>query len=73
MKCQSIKIILLVVSALLLAGCHKLEVMTKVESNGSGELQMGVGFSAEERTNLEKQNNMPRISAIPHRRPQMLQ
>jgi len=57
MKCQSIKIILLVVSALLLAGCHKLEVMTKVESNGSGELQMGVGFSAEERTNLEKQNN----------------
>ncbi len=56
MKYQSSKIILLVIGALVLAGCHKLEATTKVESNGSGELRMGVGFSAEERANMEKQN-----------------
>jgi len=57
MKIRSLKICALIFSALLLAGCHKLEATTTIEPNGSGELQMGVGFSAEERTNLEKQNN----------------
>jgi len=56
MKVRSLKICLLVWSVLLLAGCHKLEATTKIEPNGSGELKMGAGFSAEERTNLEKQN-----------------
>jgi len=57
MKIRSLSMIALVLGALLLAGCHKLEATTKIERNGSGELQMGVGFSAEERANLEKQNN----------------
>ncbi len=48
---------LLVLSLLVLAGCHKLEVTTQIESNGSGTLQSGVGFSAEERANVEKQYN----------------
>jgi hypothetical protein len=56
MKSRSIKMLALIISVVLLAGCHKLEATTKVESNGSGELKMGVGFSAEERTNIEKQN-----------------
>lgn len=51
------RMLLLVFGVLFLAGCHKLEAMTTVESNGSGELRMGVGFSAEEKANLEKQNN----------------
>src|SRR6185436_15271398 len=57
MKSRSIKMLALVISVVLLAGCHKLEATTRVEPNGSGELQMGVGFSAEERANIEKQNN----------------
>ncbi len=57
MKNRWIKMLALVISVVLLAGCHKLEATTKVEPNGSGELKMGVGFSAEERTNIEKQNN----------------
>ena len=57
MKSRSIKMLVLVISVLLLAGCHKLEATTKVEPNGSGELKMAVGFSAEERANIEKQNN----------------
>src|SRR4030095_2430311 len=57
MKSRSIKLLVLIFGALLLAGCHKLEARTKVNPNGSGELQMGVGFSAEERANIEKQNN----------------
>jgi len=57
MKIRSFHILLSLFGILLLAGCHKLEATTKIEPNGSGELQMGVGFSAEERTNLEKQNN----------------
>lgn len=57
MKSRSIKWLALVISVVLLAGCHKLEATTRVEPNGSGELQMGVGFSAEERANIEKQNN----------------
>ena len=57
MKIRSVKILVLVIGAVLLAGCHKLEATTVVEPDGSGELKMGVGFSAEERENLEKQNN----------------
>ena len=57
MKNHSVKLILLVIGAFVLAGCHKLEVRTKIEPNGSGELRMGVGFSAEERANMEKQNS----------------
>ena len=56
MKVRSLKICLLVFGVFLLAGCHKLEATTKIEPNGSGELKMGVGFSAEERANLEKRN-----------------
>ena len=59
MKSHSLKLIILVIGAFVLAGCHKLEVTTKIEPNGSGELRMGVGFSAEERANMEKQNNNP--------------
>lgn len=59
MKSRSIKMLVWVSCALLLAGCHKLEAITKVEPNGSGELRMGVGFSAEERENMEKQGSNP--------------
>ena len=44
---------------LLLAGCHKMEATTTVQPNGSGEFRMEIGFSAEERANMEKQNNNP--------------
>ncbi|MFN8460296.1 MAG: hypothetical protein U0X93_00780 [Anaerolineales bacterium] len=58
MKHSSLKKIAWILAAgLLLAGCHKLEVTTTIEPNGSGELQSGVGFSAEEKANVEKQNN----------------
>ncbi|MCC6499716.1 MAG: hypothetical protein IT313_05550 [Anaerolineales bacterium] len=50
---------LLISCIFLLAGCHKLEATTRINPNGSGELQMGIGFSAEERANLEKQNITP--------------
>ena len=59
MKSRSRRMIALVIGALLLAGCHKLEATTKIEPNGSGELEMAVGFSAEERANMEKQNSNP--------------
>lgn len=59
MKSRSIKILVLIFSVLLLTGCHKLEAKTKIEPDGSGELQMGVGFSAEERANMEKQGSNP--------------
>ncbi|RIK32326.1 MAG: hypothetical protein DCC56_00525 [Anaerolineae bacterium] len=48
---------LLISCVFLLAGCHKLEATTRINPDGSGELQTGVGFSAEERANLEKQYN----------------
>src|SRR5262245_17726821 len=57
MKSRSIKMLVLIFGALLLAGCHKMEATTKVEPNGSGELRMGVGFSAEERANMVKQGS----------------
>lgn len=59
MKSHSRRLVVLVIGALVLVGCHKLEARTKIEPNGSGELRMGVGFSAEERANMEKQNSNP--------------
>lgn len=59
MKSRLIQMLVLVLMALLLVGCHKMQATTKIDSNGSGELRMGVGFSAEERANLEKQNSNP--------------
>ena len=59
MKNRSIKMLMLIFSVFLMAGCHKLEARTKIEPNGSGELRMGVGFSAEERANMEKQSSNP--------------
>ena len=56
MKNRFNKIFALVLITLLLAGCHKMQATTKIEPDGSGELQVGIGFSAEERANLEKQN-----------------
>lgn len=57
MKHYPLKKIAWIVAALLLAGCHKLEATTSIKPNGSGELQTGVGFSPEERANVEKQYN----------------
>lgn len=59
MKSHWLRLVALVIGALVLVGCHKLEARTTIEPNGSGELRMGVGFSAEERANLEKQNTNP--------------
>ena len=56
MNSRLIRILIIVSVALLLAGCHKLEATTQVNPNGSGELQVEIGFSAEERANMEKQN-----------------
>lgn len=59
MKSRSIRMLVLIFGVLLLSACHKLEATTKIEPDGSGELHMGVGFSAEERANMEKQNSNP--------------
>jgi hypothetical protein len=59
MKDRPIKILALILGMLLLAGCHKLEAETIIGRNGSGDLRVGVGFSAEERANMEKQNSNP--------------
>ena len=56
MKIRLSKIALLTFGLLLLAGCHKLDATTTIAPNGSGEFRMEVGFSAEERANLEQQN-----------------
>jgi hypothetical protein len=56
MKKQLIPMVVVVFSVLLV-GCNKLEVTTQIKANGSGDLITGVGFSAEERKNLEEQNN----------------
>ena len=55
MKHHPLKKIAWVLATLLLAGCHKLEATTSIKPNGSGELQTGIGFSAEERADIEKQ------------------
>jgi hypothetical protein len=49
-------VFLLAACALLLAGC-KFQATTRIEGNGKGELRSEVGFTAEERQNLEKQNS----------------
>jgi hypothetical protein len=59
MKNHFIKMIVAIVCTLLLTGCHKLEATTRIKPDSSGELQMGIGFSAEERTNMEKQGSNP--------------
>jgi hypothetical protein len=59
MKHRSFQILLSIFTILLLAGCHKLEVTTRVDLDGSGEVRMGAGFSAEERANMEKQGSNP--------------
>lgn len=59
MKNRSAQILALTFSVLVLVGCHKLEATTKIGPNGSGELRMGVGFSTEERANLEEQGANP--------------
>jgi hypothetical protein len=59
MKNHSFRVAVLGIGILILAGCHKLEARTNIEPNGSGEQRMGVGFSAEERANMEKQNSNP--------------
>jgi hypothetical protein len=48
--------LLLAAGTLLLAGC-KFQATTQVQGNGRGELRTEVGFTAEERQNLEKQNS----------------
>ena len=57
MNSRLIQMYVLALVALLLAGCHKMQASTKIEPDGSGELQVGIGFSAEERANIEKQND----------------
>lgn len=57
MKHHPLKKFVWILAMLLLAGCHKLEATTQIQPNGSGELQSGVGFSVEERANMEPQNN----------------
>ena len=59
MKNHFTKLIVAIVCTLLLTGCHKLEATTRIQPDGSGELQMGIGFSAEERANMEKQGSNP--------------
>jgi hypothetical protein len=57
MRIRLTGMLFLVFAVLVLAGCHKLKAKTTVKPNGSGELSMEVGFSAEERANLEKQKD----------------
>ena len=56
MKNRLIQIVVLI-SSIFLIGCHKLGATTRIDSAGSGELRTEVGFSADERENLEKENN----------------
>lgn len=48
-------VMILVLAALALAGC-KFDATTTIRPGGAGELRTEVGFSAEERQNMEKQN-----------------
>jgi hypothetical protein len=45
--------------SILLVGCHKLVATTQINPDGSGKFRTEVGFSAEERENLEKESNKP--------------
>ncbi len=56
MKSRALQFVVFAAWALLLAACHKLQATTEVKPDGSGELRTGVGFSAEERQNLENQS-----------------
>jgi hypothetical protein len=47
------------ISVLLLSACHQLHVSTQFQTDGSGELRTEVGFTAEERQNLEAQAENP--------------
>ncbi|HEY2981970.1 MAG TPA: hypothetical protein VGJ22_12365 [Anaerolineales bacterium] len=49
------RLFLLTALSVLLAGC-KFQALTRIQPDGSGELRTEVGFSAEERKNIEKQN-----------------
>jgi hypothetical protein len=55
MKLRKISLPVIVLAALILAGC-KFQSTTTIQPGGAGELRSEVGFSAEERQNLEKQN-----------------
>ena len=47
------------IGALFLSACHQLQVTTQFQPDGSGELRTEVGFTAEERQNLEAQAENP--------------
>ena len=55
MKRRQITLAVLILTALVLAGC-KFQSATTIRPGGSGDLRTEVGFSAEERQNMEKQN-----------------
>jgi len=48
-----------VIGLLLMSACHQLQVSTRFEPDGSGQLRTEVGFTAEERQNLEAQSENP--------------
>ncbi len=55
MKHRKLTFAVVIVAALILAGC-KFQSTTAIKPGGAGELRTEVGFSAEERANMEKQN-----------------
>jgi len=55
MKRRQIILAVLILTALVLAGC-KFQSTTAIKPGGSGDFRTEVGFSAEERQNMEKQN-----------------
>lgn len=55
MKRRKFTLAIVIFAALALAGC-KFQSTTTIKPGGAGELRTEVGFSAEERANLEKQN-----------------
>lgn len=55
MKSKMLLLMLCVAAACLLAACQ-FQAITTIQANGSGELRTEVGFTAEERQNLEKQS-----------------
>jgi hypothetical protein len=55
MKSKTLLLMLGVAAACLLAACQ-FQAFTTIQANGSGELRTEVGFTAEERQNLEEQS-----------------
>jgi hypothetical protein len=55
MKSKILLLTLCIASTLLLAACQ-FQAITTLQANGSGELRTEVGFTAEERQNLEEQS-----------------